>query len=57
MRVKIVLDHVLCTLLDALLVQRGCTAFVRKIKIVEIICVSFVYFWQKSVLLQQEICT
>jgi len=44
MRVKIVLDHVLCTLLDVLLVQRGYTGFIRKIKIVEIICVSFAYF-------------
>jgi hypothetical protein len=44
MRVKIVLGHVLCTLLDVLLVQRGYTVFIRRVKIVEIICVTFVYF-------------
>jgi hypothetical protein len=42
--VKVVLGHVLCTILETLLVQRGYTIFIRKIKIVEIICVSFAYF-------------
>jgi hypothetical protein len=44
MRVKIVLSHVICTVLDVLLVQRGYTGLTRKIKIAEIICVMFAYF-------------
>jgi len=44
MRVKIALGDVLCTFAHLLIVQRGSTSIIRKIKIVESICVSFAYF-------------